>query len=393
MIIFSKRQLTEVGLVKWLFFISLICAQFQMTQVISYVLLLGLSFVTLIKNFTTVGKAKKSGLFFLFVWSFMIVYMLRGEYLMLTETMVEVFWLTLGCISFVIISFSKELDRVTTLKLVVFAGGIGAAVNLVAYRLSWYNPHLINSPYAGTRWVGGFDGPNESAAFYVMILALVLGLYLEKNISSLNTIIMFSIVTPLIYISFSRGALLSFAGLFIIFVLYSFVKSRRKIALLTIYTITLWIFFSKYYGSLFERFTYIRRSASERGYLFTESMRLFTDKPVLGHGFGSFETQATVYNVVPHSDYLLFLVSGGIIGATLLVLFYLGFTFKAFRKKFYPELLLLIVFMTQALTFNNIVRGRLSVLFWIIVILVYLGTKESRIKKTPSVWKKIRIVR
>jgi O-antigen ligase len=382
---------------KIILFFAILFVQINSTQYLSAILLFAVLGWSIINNLLAVQTVRKKALWAFFGWLLMIVVMIRPDYLHLPETKIEILWLSLGCLAFLIVSTGNKIKRIPVIKTVILSGMLGAFINLAAHLLNWFNTRIVNTPYAGTRWVGGFDGPNEFGAFYVMILALVLGLYLEKEYSFLKMVTLSFILIILIYFSFSRGALLGLVGLLVIFAIYSLVRSKRKFLLFGFYIVIVSVFLYRYLQPLLMKFNSVRENASERDILFLESFRLLKESPILGHGLGAFGELSFVKNTTPHSDYLLILVSGGLIGCGLLLFFYSKFTWNAFKNKFYPELLLLLVFISQAFTFNNIVRGRLSILFWVIVILLYLGknveteeistkNKRLRLKKYKLTW-------
>jgi len=362
----------------WLFFMAVLFVQFQSTQLLSYACIFILASLSLAKALKNSREIKKKDILMFYVWTLMIFIMLRSSFVLSIETVIEVLWLSLGSICFIFIATAESVNRLEVLKKVALAGSLGAIINLLASFMSWYNPLFIDPPYAGSRWVGGFDGPNESAGFYVMIFALILGLYLEKQYSFIKLLVSGSVLIPLIYSSFSRGALLSLLGIALVFVCSTLFKSRRKMILLGAYSLIVWFFYNQYFDSLMLKFNEVRSNASERDGLFVEAFRLFKQSPIFGHGLGSFAKISPIFDTVPHSDYLLFMVSGGIIGVAALTLFYFSFIIESFKRKHYPELFVLLVFVTQAFTFNNIVRGRLSILFWVIVVVIYLGTAKRK---------------
>lgn len=377
---------------KIILFLSILFVQFHSTQYLSLLLLFSVLGWVIIKNLLTVKKIRKKSLWLLLLWSLMIIIMIRPEYLQLIETRTEIFWLLLGCLSFLIVSFGSKTERISAIKTIVLSGIFGALINLITHTLSWFPEGITNLPYAGTRWVGGFDGPNEFGAFYVMMLALVLGMYLEKEYNLFQMTIRTGVFIPLVYFSYSRGSLLGLVILMAIFVVYSIIKTKRKFLLTSSYLIAFLVFINQYLQPLLRKFNDVRENATDRDNLFSESFRLLKENPIIGHGLGSFEELSFVRNTTPHSDYLLFIVSGGVVGIGMLLYFYFKFIIKAFKDRIYPEFLLLLVFMSQAFTFNNIVRGRLSILFWVVVILIYLGTKvEPKERKEKRLFKKYKL--
>src|SRR5690606_5320763 len=182
-------------------FLTILFVQFQSTQYLAIIMLFTLLGWTALKNLSTLKAVKKKELLSFYLWTLMIVLMIRPQYINLNETKIEVICLFLGCVSLLIVSLGGSIQRIPVIKIMVNSGVIGAVLNLIFHLTSLYPLFLsgtINYPYAGTRWVGGFTGPNEFGAFYVMILALVLGLYLEKEYSIFQMFIRASMIVPLV---------------------------------------------------------------------------------------------------------------------------------------------------------------------------------------------------
>lgn len=369
-------------LMKLSLFFAAFFVQFKETQIISIGVLLFLVAYTTLLNILIYQRFLTKGIFYLLLWTFLIISTLRAEFISLTETKIEIMWLFLGILSFIIIANNIKIDRITSLKTLIYAGLSGGLIQIFLQMTHRYIPFLTSVPYAGTRWVGGFDGPNEMAAFYLMILSMVFGLKIERSIKTTTFILSLLIFLPLIYFPFSRGGLLGLGILVLLYMIYKFKHGKHKILLLLFYSSIITYFYFKYFDILMYKFSDVRSNASDRDYLFRDSLELFKQNPIFGHGLGSFDALAPAHNIVPHSDYLLFMVSGGLISLSILLYFYFTFAKKAFKNKYYPEVLAISTFIIQGLTFNNIVRGRVSILFWLVVIILYLSV--SKINKDKS---------
>lgn len=365
-------------LIKLSLFFTVFFVQFKETQIISIGILLFLVVYTTLLNFFLYQRLLIKGIIYLLLWIFLIVSTLRTEFISLNETKIEIMWLFLGILSFIIIVNNIKIDRITSLKALIYAGFSGGLIQIFLQISQRYIPFLTDVPYASTRWVAGFDGPNEMAAFYLMILSIVFGLKIEKKINSITFIISLFIFLPLIYLSYSRGGLIGLGILGLLYIIYKLKYSKHKILILTFYSIIIAYFYFKYFEIFMYKFNDVRSNAGDRDYLFSDSVELFKQNPILGHGLGSFGALAPAYNVVPHSDYLLFMVSGGLVSLSILLYFYFTFANNAFKNKYYPELLAILTFILQGLTFNNIVRGRLSILFWLVVIILYLSNPKVK---------------
>lgn len=366
-------------LIKLSLFFTVFFVQFKETQIISIGILLFLVVYTTLLNFFLYQRLLIKGIIYLLLWIFLIVSTLRTEFISLNETKIEIMWLFLGILSFIIIVNNIKINRITSLKALMYAGLSGGLIQIFLQMSQRYIPFLTSLPYANMRWVAGFDGPNEMAAFYLMILSIVFGLKIEKKINAFTFILSLFIFLPLIYFSYSRGGLIGLGILGLLYIIYKLKYSKHKILMLTFYSIIISYFYFNYFEIFMYKFNDVRSNASDRDYLFRDSFELFKQNPIFGHGLGSFGALAQAYNVVPHSDYLLFMVSGGLVSLSVLLYFYFTFAKNAFKNKYYPELLAILTFIIQGLTFNNIVRGRLSILFWLVVIILYLS--DPKIKK------------
>lgn len=123
---------------------------------------------------------------------------------------------------------------------------------------------------------------------------------------------------------------------------------------------------------IFPKFQYVRQTSSSRDYIIDSILNSDKKDLLLGTGIGSYSSVIGSVNTTPHSEYLFFLISGGIIGVILLLLFFCYLISNAKRKKMYPELYTLMFFFIVEMSFNNLIRGRISVFFWIIVYITFL---------------------
>ncbi|MBW8303308.1 MAG: O-antigen ligase family protein, partial [Brevundimonas sp.] len=224
-----------------------------------------------------------------------------------------------------------------------------------------YPSLLIFPPYAGTRWVGGFDGPNEFGQFYVLIMALGFGLYLEGKIKLLYLILSTAVFAICVWYSFSRGALIAVAMLGAVVVFLNSLGTKRW-RLLFVGAGVL-AFGSVYFDRFATTFLNIRKGRGGRDDLLERTLDAFEQNPIFGGGFGYF---ASLAGPPPHSDYMYFLVSAGIIGLVILFASYGYLLWGSYRRGMYAEFLFFFVFAVHSLSFNNLVRGRLSLIFWLV---------------------------
>lgn len=312
------------------------------------------------------------------VWCAMIVYLIRPMYAADVEAAIEASWLTLGAV--VLLASTVSAGNVEVNPSVVYNAAFMGAVLIVLSMLTGSTlGGLVNLAYAGTRQVGGFDGPNEMGAFHVLGLSLMLGEHLFRSRVSLFPIKAAVFATAVVF-SWSRGA---FAVLVIMYVL-SFcwvllkLKGQRRVRYALGFILVAAILVVLFFRVLEPMLRSVRRNAGDRWYLFHTVWEIFNLNPVFGHGLGSYWFLSDAMNVTPHSTYFLFTVSGGLVGLALIVGLYVYWIGLAVRKGMYPEALALSVFCFLEAFFNNIVRGRVSLLFWGLVFAVLVKKPSSR---------------
>lgn len=338
-------------------------------------------------------KMPTSLVFLLYSMVGFIVYISRPPYIYKLSAQMEAFWLIVGVLIIVVMLLS-EISKEKIINTVIITSIIGGSLTLVSYFSNFTFFNLISLPYAGTRAIGGFDGPNELATFHVLVISLCLGIIVDKKhkINNIYIIIALIISITTIFFTFSRGGLVGTGVVFFLYFILYLKKKKMKFSLILLpLSITIFFIFRKHLYNLIGTFNEVRRNKSDRGYLSEEVMRIFSEKPFFGWGLGSFSSIANVRNSVPHNDFYVFLVSGGIIALLLFSLFLLSFIAKSIKNQLYPLTFFLIIFITQALTFNHLIRGRISILFWIVTSIL-LTTSSSEVLKGDSIGsKRIRI--
>lgn len=362
-------------------FLAMVCTQLQATQLISYVLLICFLIFEVVNVLIKKKKIRMRGIWFFIIWALVSLFMTRPFYVTQIQGTIEFFWLTLGLISALLITVDPAINRLSIVKIIMYTGLVGAALNVFSYFTGIANENLIASPYAGTRAMGGFDSPNEMGTFYLMIFALSLGLFVEGKINKKIFFLSFAVIAVCIYYTFSRGTYLGLGGLLLVGVFYIYKTTRYKISFTILVMSISVISYKAATIWLFPRFAVVREKAGERGYLFEESWRMLKENPIFGTGLGSFSVLSPLRNDSPHNDFLAFMVSGGLIGLIFIIVFLSVIVFKAFKMKMYPELFLLLAFISQTLTFNHLIRGRVSILFWIIIVVIYSQRNKIVINK------------
>lgn len=369
-------------------FLIIFFIQLQFAQFVVYGLLVAFLGIEILRFMAERRKLNNRGVALFFIWLLVCAALTRPVSLSTLYGKVEVFWLTIGIISTLLIVIRPRMERKPLIRIIVNAGFLGGLLNLFVYITKLYNDYLIVEPYAGTRSIGGFDSPGEMGAFYTMIFALALGSFIEKEIGKFKCLLISSVMLTVIYLAFSRGALLGIAGLFAVGVFYIFQKTRHKFSfsvLVISVAIALYEIALKW---LIPEFRTIRERAISRDYLYTDSWRLFSDHPIVGTGWGSFTELAYAWNDSPHSDFLAFMVAGGMVGLLFIVGFLSYLSLKTFKTKLYPELFFMLAYISQAFSFNHLIRGRVSFMFWIMVIIIYctMRTSKSVDKEAPENW-------
>jgi O-antigen ligase len=335
----------------------------------------------------------KTNMRMLVLWLLIIVSLLRIENLFHKESIIELSWLSLGVIFILISLCNFKTDIYQYRKNISLVTLFFSLIVLVGYVLNSDFFGLINYPYAGVRLVGGFDGPNEIAGFYLIFLGLMLGwLYFDQN-EGYKLLIWMSILVAVIIIilSYSRGGLLGLELILASVLIYSIWVSikRKKIKrlLLTLLVGTLLFYVILY--QIYPMLEITRKQSTSRIPVISESINLIKQKPFFGHGIGGFAIYGDSINNTPHNGLLFFLVSGGMISFLLFFLFYSNLVVICLKKRLYPEFFFFIVFLYQEMFFNNLIRGRLSFLFWICTLYVLKYTNSRPNSKLAPVTKKV----
>ena len=271
--------------------------------------------------------------------------------------------------------FTRTLNRRKIIMMTLNTSFLYALFAIYCHWNYCFPQSLISPPYAGTRWVGGLNGPNEFGQFYVLMSALLAGAYLHGWISAKRAFVMFVIFGICIWYTYSRGSFIALAGTMAIAVVIYVLIERRiwPILLLGMAGAGVGYFIL---AKALDSFSTVREKATARDEIYEESLRLFLESPIFGKGFGGFADYSTLEFGTPHSDYLYFAISGGIVALLWLVVFQIYLLRRAWKSQFYPEFLMFIAFMASGLTFNNMVRGRLSIIY-LIVTLAFLVTPRA----------------
>jgi len=322
-------------------------------------------------------RLSKQAMACLFLWLCAVAYLLRPNYLADIETRIEAFWLIVG--SVMLLTAAANAGAADTSPSVLYEPAfLGASLVLVSMVTGSTLGGLVRVPYAGTRYVGGFDGPNEMGAFYVLALTLMVGEHISRRRVRLVWVKTAVFLVAAIS-SWSRGAMVALAFIYVLSFSWGYARTRggRRLGVITAFLLLTAAIAYLYVTAFLPQYGMIRPGAGERGYLLETTLGIVRQGPVFGHGLGSYWFLGDSVNATPHSEYLLFLVSGGVIGLALLVGLY-GYWLKtALQKRLYSEAMALTVFYLLELFFNNLVRGRVSFFFWGLVFLVLTGQRRG----------------
>lgn len=360
-------------------FLIIFLIQLQFAQFLSYGLLVTYLGIETLRFWAEKKKFFGRGVLLFFIWLIVCASLTRPVSVTTLQGNLELFWLTLGVISTLIMIVRPKMERKSLIKIIINAGFLGGLLNVFVYLTEFYNDYLIVKPYAGTRSIGGFDSPGEMGAFYCLILALAVGAFIEKEIGKFKLSLISGTLLYVIYLAFSRGALLGVAGAFVVGVFYIFKKTKRKL-LFSVFILAICItLYEVAVKWLIPEFLTVRERAISRDYLYSDSWILFSKHPFVGTGWGSFTVLAPfAWNDSPHSDFLAFMVAGGMVGLIFIVGFLTYLTWNTFKSKLYPELLFMLAYISQAFSFNHLIRGRVGFLFWVMVVIIYCSMKENK---------------
>ena len=345
-------------------------------QVSYFALLATLHFLLVIKIISK-PKASRLGLVITFIAVLYTAFQVRPAVTFSGSNVIDLIYFAPICLVFFCGSLPIAIQREALYRGLVSISVAFLFLIICFHFFSFFPAFILAEPYAGTRWVGGFDGPNEFAQFYVLVFAVAIGLHREGELNTVLLLIMCSILLMAIWFSYSRGALLSLA---IVCVAYILISLRFWVAVRLAAVFGLMSLLMNFYLlSLFEQFNDVRRNASDRYHLISDAIDIFIESPLAGVGFGGFAEFSTVSNSTPHSDFLYFLVSGGVVGVLGLSAFLCFVLLKSKSRKYYPEFLFFVAFFANGLTFNNLVRGRLSILFFLVLLVLLWRVNGSQI--------------
>lgn len=358
-----------------LLFLSLSFIQTTNGQLVSFgLILLYLIFNLLINMLSGYVKIDTNRIFIFIAWSFFVLSLIKFNQDINIEVYIELFWLIMGTCILGISIFIYKIDSKKILTTFVISSGVLGLASIICYFLKIEISGIIAHPYAGTRLVGGFDGPNEAAAFYLIACTYSFNRFIKdkSKIYLIHSMIMILVVV----LTWSRGGIFGLIIMGIISILYLYRGKLYKLFSLKniIVLITLFIII-KYF--VMPQFIFVRRNSTGRLDMVFTSLQPFFERPLLGWGLGNFSEISGLGNATPHNEFIFILFSSGLYGLFLFSIFIILIFLRAKNKKMYIELILIFSFFTQEMTFNHLIRGRVNLIFWLLVaLIVSSGNKE-----------------
>ncbi len=260
-------------------------------------------------------------------------------------------------IFFLAVSIFNSKTKIKRIVIVMFTAGIIEAFLGIFQMLSKTNKifWFWQSVYKKGGYFGSFVNPNHFAAYMDMIICIGIGLlisrpkipfypskeswrhYLYKFESyiSKNVLLIFliSIMGASVFLSLSRGGILCFLLLLLLFFIFQGTKTfkgKRVIIVITaiILAFLIWIGIDPVIKEL-STLLNLKRASPQRPIAWKEALRIIKDYPFIGVGLGNFRNIFPLYKSPElksfwdhaHNEYLEYLVDTGVIG---FILFYLA---------------------------------------------------------------------
>jgi len=260
------------------------------------------------------------------------------------------------------------------------------------------------------RIYGNFTQPNVFSYFLVIILTLLIYFFITVNNQKIKKIYLLFIILNfiLLILTYSRGAWLAFSTILLLLGVLKYRKLLLKSLVIIFLSVVLilsinWFIPKDYNSSSILNFNPSRRitesfslkqnsSISWRIELWGQMLNVFWEKPILGHGIGSFEKESFrkrgfyAGSYEAHNDYLRLAIELGLVGLTiyiLLILIILKNIIKIYKNLYDEDLkifclcfLCLFVSLFLASFIENILRNTIiQWLFWSWAALVFKSQK------------------
>lgn len=351
-----------------LLFLSLSFIQTTNGQLFAFSFMLLYLILNLMINVSSGYRKVDTNRVFIFMfWSLYVLSLIKFNQDINIEVYIELFWLLMGTCILAISTFIFKLDSKKVLTIFMISTGILGLVSIICYYFKIEISGIIAYPYAGRRLVGGFDGPNEAAAFYLIAFTYSFNRFLgdKRGIYFIHSILM--VIT--IVLTWSRGGSIGLIIMAILSVLYLYRGELYKLISFKNIIVLLIIFIIINYF-IMPQFIFIRKSSTGRSDMIVASLQPFFEKPLTGYGLGNFSEISGLRNSTPHNEFIFILFSSGLYGLFLFSMFIVLIIIRAKSKKMANELILLFSFFTQEMTFNHLIRGRVSLIFWLLIALI-----------------------
>ncbi len=377
----NKRCNVIRNINNFLLFLSFCFIQTTNGQLFAFGFMLLYIILNLLINMLSGYRKIDTNRIFIFIsWSLFVLSLIKFNQNINIEVYIELFWLLMGSCILGISTFIYKLDSKKILTIFVISTGILGLALIICYYFKIEISGIIAYPYAGTRLVGGFDGPNEAAAFYLIAFTYSFNRFLkDKNkMYFIHSMLMITVIV----LTWSRGGLIGLITIGILSVLYLYrsklyklISLKNIIVLLVLFTIL------KYF--IMPRFVFIRRNSTGRLDMIITSLQPFFERPLMGWGLGNFSEISGLRNATPHNEFIFILFSSGLYGLFLFLIFIVLIIIRAKSKKMNIELILLFSFFTQEMTFNHLIRGRVSLVFWLLIALI-VSSGNKAINESPK---------
>ncbi|MBC2717940.1 MAG: hypothetical protein HF978_21780 [Desulfobacteraceae bacterium] len=343
---------------------------------------------------------------------------------------------------FYIIAVQFLADRVFLKKTVAVIAAFAALLSIIVIiefiTQSLYNPMPDNKilwirqlSHGGTP-AGPYVNRNHYAGLMEMIFPLVLSLFLTYrptvanvpfkkkfadflNQKQINQHFLYGtaaiLIATSVFLSLSRGGIISLTLSMGIFSLFLFLKTKQKkpgflIALIIV--IVLFLTGTKGWDAIFKRFENIRNQSGEivlqsgRFIMWEDSAEIIKAFPLFGTGAGTYEHIYPSYRTLPgndilehaHNDYIEFLCTGGIVMAALIlfclfsIFLFAARTYNIRRERFSIYLFIGCITSVSAILIHSFVDFNMQIgangLYFFFVIALAVSASNTRLRNGLS---------
>lgn len=276
----------------------------------------------------------------------------------------------------VYLMFISLKDKKDIIETIFYGGVLTSALALILY-------------FSGVKSVDGrlldLDrlSPNYLAMFLLPIL--VIGMFLSVKSRSIVNYLAIALILMALILTHSRGAIIGLAGAAIMALYYFLKKTRPKFAVITL-IVMLAVFLAGGYAVFKPDWSdHARKSTSSniRYYIWTTSLEIAKDNPILGVGLGNFQDYfnnktktwvnypefITPEALTAHNLYLHSFLVLGLFGFIALIYFLVASRFYLFLS--FPVSIAIFALLFYGLVDTPFFRNDLSAIFWILLALSY----------------------